>query len=62
MRKQVLGAARVKGIKSKIFVKTKLELIKPDVKKFNVLTKRGAEDPRNGDTYDAIICSLYFPK
>ncbi len=59
MRKQLFGKCRIKGIKSKDFVKQELEKMMPDVLKFSVLNKKGNWDERNGDMYDGIVCSLY---
>lgn len=58
MRKKAFGKCRIKGIKSKEFVKMQLEskmsLVKWDKKK-----KNGNWDDRNFDMYDAIVCSMY---
>ena len=59
MRKQLFGKCRIKGVKSKDFVKIELEKILPAVTKFTVLNKKGNWDARNGDMYDGIVCSLY---
>jgi len=59
MRKQLFGKCRIKGIKSKEFVKQELERINPDVLKFSILNKKGNWDERNGDMYDGVVCSLY---
>lgn len=59
MRKQLFGKCRIKGIKSKDFVKCQLESLKPDVKKYTLTNKKGNWDERNGDMYDAVVCSLY---
>jgi len=59
MRKQLFGKCRIKGIKSKDFVKSELESLCPDVIKFTVLNKKGNWDERNGDMYDAIVASLF---
>ena len=59
MRKQLFGKCRIKGIKSKEFVKSELESLCPDVIKFTVLNKKGNWDERNGDMYDGIVCALY---
>lgn len=58
VRKKVLGACRVKGIKPKVFVKDRLEKIL-DISKWDKFKKSGKWDERNSDTYDAIIMSLY---
>jgi hypothetical protein len=59
MRKQLFGKCRIKGVKPKEFVKSELEKLIPDVKKFAVLNKKGNWDERNGDMYDGIVASLY---
>lgn len=59
MRKQLFGKCRIKGVKSKEFVKQELELLLPDVTKFITLNKKGNWDERNGDMYDAIVAGLY---
>jgi hypothetical protein len=59
MRKQLFGKCRIKGVKSKDFVRIELEKILPEVTKFTVLNKKGNWDERNGDMYDAIVAGLY---
>ena len=59
MRKQLFGKCRIKGVKSKDFVKQELESLLPDVVNFTIKNKKGNSDERNGDMYDAIVCSLY---
>lgn len=59
MRKQLFGKCRIKGVKSKDFVKDGLELLYPDVTKFTVLNKKGNWDERNSDMYDGIVASLF---
>lgn len=59
MRKKVLGAARIKGIEPKEYVKVKLPELYPEVKKFEKLNRNGDWDVHNSDVYDAIICSLF---
>lgn len=59
MRKQLFGKCRIKGIKSKEFVKLELEKLIPEVKIFSILNKKGNWDEKNGDMYDGIVCSLY---
>jgi hypothetical protein len=59
MRKQLFGKCRIKGIKSKDFVKKELESLIPDVIKHTVQNKKGNWDERNGDMYDAIVAGLY---
>jgi hypothetical protein len=59
MRKQLFGKCRIKGIKSKDFVKQELESLIPDVLNFTAKNKKGNWDERNGDMYDAIVAGLY---
>ena len=59
MRKQLFGKCRIKGIKSKDFVKTELESRYPSITNFVVLNKKGNWDERNGVMYDGIVCALY---
>lgn len=59
MRKQLFGKCRIKGIKSKEFVKQELEKLIPEITKFCVLNKKGNWDEKNGDMYDAIVACLY---
>jgi len=59
MRKQLFGKCRIKGIKSKDFVKQELESLIPDVVNFTIKNKKGNWDERNGDMYDAIVAGLY---
>ncbi len=59
MRKQLFGKCRIKGVKSKEFVKIELESLCPDVIKFTVLNKNGNWDVRNSDMYDGIVASLF---
>lgn len=59
MRKQLFGKCKIKGMKSKDFVKHHLELLLPEVKNFTVKNKKGNWDERNGDMYDAIVASLF---
>jgi len=56
-RKQVFGKARVKGIKSKDYVKMKIEEMY-DTSKWNKTTSRGNWDKRNIDAYDGLVMSL----
>ena len=57
-RKQVFGRARVKGVKAKDYVKSKIEEMY-DTKKWIKTTLRGNFDKRNIDSYDALVMSLY---
>lgn len=59
MRKQLFGKCRIKGVKSKDFVKQELESLIPDIVNFTVKNKKGNWDERNGDMYDAIVAGLY---
>lgn len=59
MRKKVLGAARIKGVKPKEYVKLKLPTLYPEIKKFEKLNRDGNWDAHNSDMYDAVICSLF---
>ena len=56
-RKKVFGKARVKGIKSKDYVKMKIEEMY-DTSKWNKTTSRGNWDKRNIDAYDGLVMSL----
>lgn len=58
MRKQLFGKCRIKGVKSKEFVKSELELRIPYITKFCVMNKKNNWDIRNGDMYDAVVASL----
>jgi len=58
MRKQLFGKARVKGMKSKDFVKANIGNFL-DVDKYDKKKKKGSWDERNGDMYDAVVCSLF---
>jgi hypothetical protein len=57
-RKQVLGAARLAGIKPKVFVENRL-LKLHDLSKWEVMNKKGVPDKRNEDIRDAVIMALY---
>lgn len=59
MRKKVLGAARVQGMKPKEYVKLRLPTIVPNLKQFEKLNRKGEWDAHNSDMYDAIVCSLF---
>lgn len=59
MRKKVLGAARVQGLKPKEYVKLRLPVICPDVKKYEKLNRNGDWDAHNSDMYDGVICALF---
>jgi RNase H-fold protein (predicted Holliday junction resolvase) len=56
-RKKVFGKARIKGIKSKDFVKEQIER-RYKTKKWCKITKRGNWDKRNIDAYDALTMAL----
>ena len=57
-RKVVFGKARVKGIKSKDYVKMKVEEMY-NTKKWCKTTSRGNWDKRNIDSYDGLVMALY---
>lgn len=57
-RKQLFGKARLKGMKSKPFVKSEIEKLF-DLKKFEVITSRGNIDSRIEDVRDAIVIAFY---
>ena len=61
MRKNVFGKAFIKGVKSKEYVKQKIESMF-DVSKYIIKTSRGNVDVRMGDVYDAIVASLFSPQ
>ena len=56
-RKKVFGKARLKGVKSKDYVKMKIEEMY-DTSKWNKTTSRGNWDKRNIDAYDGLVMSL----
>lgn len=58
IRKKVFGKCRIKGIKSKDFVKMQLESMMP-LAKWDKTKKNGKWDDRNFDMYDAIVTSMY---
>ena len=58
MRKKAFGKCRIKGIKSKDFVKMQLEAKMP-LAKWDKTKKNGNWDDRNFDMYDAIVTSMY---
>lgn len=58
MRKQLFGKARIKGMKSKEFVKANIVNFL-DVNKYDKKKKKGSWDERNGDMYDAVVCALF---
>ena len=57
-RKNVFGKARVKGIKSKDYVKMKVEEMY-NTSKWCKETTRGNWDKRNIDSYDGLVMALY---
>jgi len=59
VRKQAFGKCRIKGMDSKEFVKAHLENVIPNLHEFDKKTSRDNYDKRNGDMYDAIVCSMY---
>lgn len=58
VRKKAFGKCRIKGIKSKDFVKMQLES-KMSLEKWDKMKKNGKWDERNFDMYDAIVTSMY---
>lgn len=56
-RKKALGAARIKGVKPKEFVKMMIE-IKYGTDAFVIYNTKGNRDKRTEDVYDAIVLSL----
>jgi RNase H-fold protein (predicted Holliday junction resolvase) len=56
-RKKALGAARIKGVKPKVFVKESIDKMY-DMTKWTVLNTKGNEDKRMEDVRDAIVLSL----
>lgn len=58
MRKQLFGKCRIKGMKSKEFVKLQLESLYPYVTNFSKQNKKGNWDEKNGDMYDAMVVAL----
>ncbi len=58
MRKQLFGKSRIKGVKSKDFVREELEKLY-NLKGFIRYNKRGGVDKKMEDVFDAIVCSLY---
>ncbi len=58
MRKQLFGKARVKGVKSKLFVKQKIEEMY-DMTPWIKLNKNGIPDKRMEDIYDAVVVSCF---
>ena len=56
-RKRALGAARIKGVKPKVFVKESIDKMY-DMTKWTVLNTKGNEDKRMEDIRDAIVLSL----
>jgi uncharacterized protein YunC (DUF1805 family) len=56
-RKKALGAARIKGVKPKVFVKESIDRMY-DMTKWTVLNKKGNEEKRMEDVRDAIVLSL----
>lgn len=56
-RKKALGAARIKGVKPKVFVKESIERMY-DMTPWTVFNKKGNEEKRMEDVRDAIVLSL----
>ena len=57
-RKNLFGKCREKGVKSKDFVKSRIDEMY-DVKQWIKYNKRGNFDKRNYDSYDALVVALY---
>jgi hypothetical protein len=62
MRKQVLGAARIKGLKPKEYVRLRLSAVVSNLKDFEKLNRKNEWDAHNSDMYDAVVCSLFINK
>lgn len=60
-RKYLFGKARLKGVKSKDYVKMYLEKMF-DLSSFLIKTKKNKDDKRMTDVYDAIVLSFYKNK
>jgi hypothetical protein len=58
-RKQVFGKARLKGVKSKDFVKQYIPTVVPNLKDFEFLNSKKTLDAKNADMYDAMVLALY---
>lgn len=56
-RKKALGAARVKGVKAKVYVKGAIEKLY-DMTPWTVYNKKNNPDKRMEDLYDALVLSL----
>ena len=54
-RKTVFGKARIKGVKSKVFVRQQIDEKFAYVHKFDKENKLGNPDKRNEDMYDAVV-------
>lgn len=59
MRKQLFGKARIKGIKSKEYVKQQIEKMY-DMTTWIKNNRNGIPDKRMEDVYDAIVVSCYI--
>lgn len=59
IRKDVFGKCRIKGLKSKEFVKLNLEKKVENLNEYVVYSKNGKIDKRTEDIFDAIVCSMY---
>jgi hypothetical protein len=57
-RKKLFGRSRLKGVKSKQFVKDEIEKLF-NLKKYEVITSRGNVDSRIEDVRDAIVTAFY---
>jgi hypothetical protein len=57
-RKSVFGKARIKGVKSKVFVRQQIDEKFAYVHQFDKKNKHGNPDKRNEDMYDAVVISM----
>jgi hypothetical protein len=57
-RKIVLGKARLKGVKSKDYVRAELPKLHPEVIAFEKLNRKGEWDAHNSDMYDAAVIAM----
>jgi hypothetical protein len=60
MRKQLFGISRIKGIKPKDFVKSKLDAMY-DMTRWTTLNRNGVPDKKMEDVYDAVVIACYEP-
>lgn len=57
-RKTVLGKARLKGVKSKEYVRAQLPKVHPEVVNFEKLNRNKEWDSHNSDMYDACVIAM----